>query len=67
MKEAAILRIVATVAGVLIIVVSGCLGASALKRPQWWATVLGCAVSLVMVYVGYKTIRAGNFGAYYGS
>ncbi len=67
MREAAILRIVATVAGVVVIIVAGCLGASALKNQKWWAVVLGCLVSIAMVYVGYKTIRAGNFGAYYGN
>lgn len=67
MNDAGILRIVATTAGVIILIIAGCVGTASLKQNKWWATALGITLSLVIVYVGYKTIRTGNFGAYYGT
>lgn len=62
------LRLASTAAAVMVIGFAAMVGTSALKATrEWWATALGVLLAVIMVGVGYRLARSGNFMALYGS
>ena len=69
LREAAILRLFATGAAVVVMVIAASVAKAAIRadNAQWWKTVLGIGFALALVFAAYAIARNGNFGAFYGT